>query len=482
MPYSFDLLDEEQKKKADQEDGQGPAPAMTGGGESFGAGSPQVQSLTSEKGTNQQGSGFVNLDKYMSANQGNQFGNQFTGKVQGDVTAAKDTLDKSANDFTDASNQGTTRWNDVKDPLNSIVGGAGDNTSADDVSKVKGWSNAQYQGPESFSGSQWGTQAQGATQKASQEAGALQTEGGRFALLDQFYGRPKYSMGEKTLDNAIVSSTPGVAARAQNLNNQGQQARANLGQETQDLNNTVTANKGATQEAAQNSRDAVSGARTGFDTDLQGRFKSYNDANDAYNHNLRSDIGDDELSADTLAAYGLKSGDNLYGVNLGNYLHDSPQANLGQFASDQDYAKYLALSQLAGDDPTELAAENRAQAGTADGMGRSSVDTGGLTRDIAAQKSAFEGNIAPLNQAVSQAQAAMPGLKQAADAAMNKASSLAASGVTGNSSRAPAGYDEAQKAADAAWAAYQAQVNKLQQAQAAIAQANSSYRTGRTVK
>lgn len=390
MPFSFDLLDQEQQKKKDQtEDGAQGAPAMTGGGDSFG-GSSSAPQPGAPKGTSQQGSGFVNLDKYMTANQGNNFGGQFTGKVQGDVNQAKQTLDSSATGFTDASNKGTTRWNDVGDTVKGIVDNAGDKTSPDDVSKFQGYAGSKYQGPDNFSGSAYGTKAQGALQKGSQEAGALQSEGGRFALLDQFYGRPKYTTGEKSLDNLLVQNTPGVAARSAGIDNQAKQLTASSGQTTQNLDNLATANRAATQDASKQTQDYLGNAKTGFQTDLDKRFSDYNAGNTAYNQARQGDISDDSLDADTLGLYGLSEGQNLYNVNLGNYLNTTPtQADEGQFASDQDYAKSLALSQLAGEDPSYLTAENRAHAGSGAGMGRDTVDTARLNKDIGDSQTAF---------------------------------------------------------------------------------------------
>lgn len=388
MPFAFDLLDEQQKKAQQQQQGEG-APAMTGGGASFGSGQAQ-SSGPAEKGTNRQGSGFVGLDQYMNANKGNKFGNQFTGKVQGSLDSAKQSLDQGAQGFTNASNQGSTKWNDVQGQVKGIVDNAGDGTTKDDAAKIQGYQTAKYQGPESFLGTSFGTQAQGSVQKASQQANALQSEGGRFALLDQYFGRPKYNMGEKSLDNLLAQNTPGVAARAQNIGAQAKQLSANAQNQNQQLDNLATANKQATADAAQQTVNYLNQAKTDFDTGLNSRYNDYKTSTQAYNDARRNDLSDDALDADTMSLLGLKEGDSLYNTNLSSYLKDSPMASLGQFASDQDYAKYMALSQLAGEDPTLLKADNRAKAGTAVGMGRATVDKNRLQSDIQASQTGYE--------------------------------------------------------------------------------------------
>ncbi len=414
MPFTFDELLDSQKKK-DQEDGETQgisAPAMTGGGETFQG--QQTQQAQQPQGVSKQGSGFVNLDKYLTANQNNNFGNQFTGKVQGDVNQAKQSLANNSQDFINASNQGTTRWNDAQPTVKSLVDNAGDNTSSQDVANFQKYSNAQYQGPDSFSGSAYGTKVQGANTKASQEANALQNEGGRFALLDQFYGRPKYNTGEKALDNLLVQNTPGVSARAQSIGNQAKQFTNDLGQKTGELNNVAVSNRQATSDVAKKAKDYVGNAVTGFQTDLGNRYKDYESNTKAYNDARVNDLSDDEFDSDTLGLLGLKEGQNLYDVNLSNYLKQNPMGSPGEFASDQDYAKYLALEQLSGEEPTLLSASDRAKAGTANG--KLGFDQDSLNRDILQSKSQYETQIAPVQRAIEESNAAQWEQQQQLDA------------------------------------------------------------------
>lgn len=394
MPYSWDLLDEQQAKK--NQDPNQPAPQMTGGGTSFSdAAASGTPSKPGQNPSASQGSGFVNLDKYMNANQGGGFGDQFTGKIQGDVDTAKQAQDKGAADFTDASNKGATKWGDVSDAATGLVQNAGDKTTADDAAKIKGWSGATYQGPTGFQDTAAGTQAQGATQKAAQEGQALQKEGGRFALLDQFYGRPQYTQGQKSLDNLLIQNAPGVAAKSNSISNQSQQLQGGLNQKTQDLNNLASANSAATQETAQKTKDLVSGSLKDFSTGLEGRYADYNKANADYNTGLEGDIGSGNITPEELSKLGLNSGDSMYNLNLRDYVNTTPaQANLSQFANDQDYAKYLALNQLAGEDPTELTAANRSQAGTAANLGRDTIDSARLATDRGAVKGQYDSEIA----------------------------------------------------------------------------------------
>jgi hypothetical protein len=404
-PFSFDLFDEQQSKKPGQDQQQAVAPSFTGGGQSFGGGTVQGSSQPEQKGVQTQGSGFVGLDQYMNANKGSNFGNQFTGKVEDSVGNAKQSLDQGAQDFTNASNQGAKKWNDVQSDVTKTVDNAGSGTSADDAKRIQDYAKAQYQGPTDFGGTTWGQKAQSAVSKAGQESNALQSEGGRFALLDQYFGRPSYNMGEKTLDNALVQNAPGVGAKAQFLDNQSKQLGADAGFKTQDLNNLAAQNRQATMDTAANTSKYLGDARTGFETDLKNRYNTYAQGVGDYNKAFEGDLSDDTLGADTLAASGLKEGDNLYGLNLSDYLQKGGPGTVGQFASDSDYARSLALAQLAGDDNSILSASDRAKAGTANG--KDGFDQSRLSKALADQKAAYEAESAstlnPLSEQVNNA-------------------------------------------------------------------------------
>lgn len=471
-PYAFDLIDEEKKKKEQEQQAQGEfgAPAMTGGGGSF----TQGASPSQEKGANQQGSGFVNLDNYLNANKGSNFGSKFTGNVQSSVDTAKGAINQGADQFSQASNQGATKWSDVQPKAQGMVSGAGDNTSQADADQFKAWSNASYQGPESFNSTAWGTRAQGAAQKAGQEAKALGTEGGRFALLEQYFGRPTYNTGQKTLDNALVQNTPGVAAKAQNLGNQAGALTSQYGQTAQSSNNLAASNRAATQDTAKNSKDLVSQARSDFGTDLQGRYDTYKADTGKWNDARRADIGDDTLDDDTRKLYGLNSGDSLYNVDLSKYLTDSPTASVGQFASDADYARYLALEKLAGEEPSGLLATDRAKAGSGASMGKVGVDTSRLKSDIASAQSGYASQNDSLNSQINQAQQQAAKLNDYITTVFaNGAGNVAGGGNTGTVSN---------KNLDAALAQRNALLQQLAQYKAQQEALARQYDVGRTVR
>jgi hypothetical protein len=353
-PFAFDPLDEEQKKKEQDQTAQVGAPAMTGGGETFGSNSAQFNAEPTQKGLNKQGSGFVNLDQYMNANKGNNFGQQVTGKVQDSVQGAKHSLDQAGQDFTQASNQGTTNWGDIGSTVSGIVDKAGSGTSADDVAKVRGYANVKYNGPTDFAGSAWGQQAQGSIRKAAQEGKALQSEGGRFALLDQYYGRPKYSSGEKTLDNLFIQNTPGVAAKSSAIGNQASLLANQAGVKNTELSNLAATNAQGTADTAQKTKDYVTNAASQLQGTLTDRLNAAKTKNAGDYDRLTQDIQNGTLSDEDYAMLGLAPGSAAAGIDLSKYLSKTDDPTLAQVASTDDYARAKALAQLAGEDDSSF--------------------------------------------------------------------------------------------------------------------------------
>lgn len=398
MPYVYDPLLEEEKNPQQQ----GQQAPMTGGGETFsgGAGGPAPSAPQQQKGTNRQGSGFVGLDQYMAANKGSQFGNQLTGKVADTVNTAKNQLTQGAQDFTNASNQGTTHWGDVGDEFKGIVDRAGKDTTDAQTQRAKQLESTAYTGPQSFYGTAGANQALGGIDKAKQQAGALQSDGGRFALLDQYFGRPTYSLGQKTLDNALVSNQVGVPAKSQALLNRTNQISEDAKQTGQGLENLVTSNRQAAADTAKNATDYAQGALGNFQTDLDKRYADFNTQNDTYNQSMRDMAGHLDPNAavrdqgDVYSLLGLSNNQNLYGLNdFSKYLQDPTQVSESQFASPEEAARYRALGDIASDNfqlPIDAS-----QAGTA-GTGRLTADKGGIQQALTQRHTAADqqtGNI-----------------------------------------------------------------------------------------
>jgi hypothetical protein len=398
MPYVYDPLEEEKNQPL------GGQPPMTGGGTTFAGGSSgPVVDQSQQKGANRQGSGFVGLDKYMAANKDSKFGNQLTGNVAGTVNTAKQGIEKGAQDFTQASNQGTTRWDDVGDEFKGIVDTAGAGTTQAQKDRAKSLESATYGGPDAYAGTAAANVAMGGVDRAKQEAGALQSEGGRFALLDRYFGRPSYSMGQKTLDNMLVTGTKGVPAKSQAIMNRANTLGEQANETGRGLENLVASNRQATQDAASQAKGYVGNSLATFQDNLNKRFSDYNAGNDAYNQQIRSAASNVDPAqatrdqADIYDILGIKGDENLYGLHdFSNYLTDPAKPTLSQFTSPEDAAKYKVLGELAGGD-FQLPIDEK-QAGTA-GNGRLTANKNQIQLDIDKRHAAADSQLGSIVQA-----------------------------------------------------------------------------------
>lgn len=200
---------------------------------------------------------FQNLNSYIDANQGNGFGSQFSGDVNKDVNAASTAQSQAADQFKSASDQATVKAdpNVISTALNDPYSYVQD---PNNVTAFQNQLNANYTGPSTLqdSGSAY-QQAAGATQKAQDTAQNAQTEQGRFALLDQYFGQPNYSQGQKSLDNLLVQNDPtaqqGIQQAAQNAQGQEQAFQ----KEQTDLSNYAAQNRGTTEATSNAARAAL---------------------------------------------------------------------------------------------------------------------------------------------------------------------------------------------------------------------------------
>lgn len=216
MPYYDDFQDEDELNNPS-------GPQLAGASQVVGGGQAQASNTAVPKGPTSSDR-FQNLNSYLDANKGNEFGENFASKVQGDVSKGAQAQTEASGQFQNLANAGAIGQNTslvdeaVTDPTKFIQ-------NQSKVDQFKQQRDAQYQGPNSFAdaGDLYQKTA-GATTKALDVAEKGQTEGGRFALLDSYFGRPEYSQGQKSLDNLLVSgnnnATQGLAQATQNARDQ----------------------------------------------------------------------------------------------------------------------------------------------------------------------------------------------------------------------------------------------------------------------
>lgn len=303
----------------------------------------------------QTGSGYQNLDKYLQTNSNNGFGGQLGQKVQGQVDMAKQGIQAGADQF----NSQVSSANKI--PAQSDVNSAIANPTGANASDFQNWENQSYSGPNSLadSASAWNKVNSGIS-TAGTQAQLLGTEPGRFTLLDSYFGRPNYSFGQKSLDNALVQNA-GVGGQTQAIQNQATALKAQGSQVSKDAQNTAAQRAGEVEQSAQGVRNAigidqngqvVTGDKAGaIGKEEAAATQALTDQNaqrQAAVKAIQSGAGSNYFDADQLTQLGLSAGDHPYNLNLNDYIKSNPDLTLDQSLSPDQRARIQALDSLAG--------------------------------------------------------------------------------------------------------------------------------------
>lgn len=362
------------------------------------------------------GSNYQNLDKYVSGNNPQQFGQQFYGNVQKDVDTAKKNQTDAASQFqqqvSSASQTPTT------DQVNQAIA----NPTSADAKQFQSWENQTYTGPHSLAESQdLNNKFWSGTQKANTNAQLAGSEPGRFTLLDSYFGRPDYGFGQKSLDNFLVQQS-GLGGQQKGLQNQAAQLMGQGKSQVDQLTNAASQAAGNVANSAQNVRNAIGVDANGqviVDPNAAGygaigkQYAAVNNSLTQANANrtnqwnqLTSHLASGQLTPEESQALGISNGQQLYGVDPSAYLHRGNSLTAQQVMTPEQQAQIQALSKLAG--VTDTFAANPLQAaGSA-----YSVDTSGLQNAVSGQQAAYTN--ATHNTQV-QNPWATPGLKNASD-------------------------------------------------------------------
>lgn len=387
MAYVADSYDDEEDKNGTSGD------QIAGGGNQVISSGPSSGSAAPAQAAGPtKSNSYQNLDDYLTANQGSSFGTDFAGKVQSDVAKGADAQNQASGAFKNSVDKSTVYNN--QDLTNQALANpssfVSDQGNVDQFAKQR---DATYGGPNSFADSSDLYQnAYGATKQGSDTAKAAQSEGGRFALLDNYFGTPQYNQGQKGLDNLLVQNNDaaqqGIAQARQNAD----QSMQNFNQTNQSLNNYATQGRGTTEATKNATRSALGIDSAGNYQAGQGALgTSVNDINktatdrktqadsllSGYQQSLKQPQGLSSLTPDQLSLLGLSQDDlvaptyeapqfmgsnnrntitemptintngGFLGASPGSYLSEAA-INPGTAASADQAARQRALEQLAG--------------------------------------------------------------------------------------------------------------------------------------
>lgn len=338
FPYN---QDEEQQKSAANISGSSTSFDLPGSG--------QVASVP--KGEKKSGS-WTNLNQYLNANK--EQAGDMASKVTGDI-------DVSATDASNKINEIKAKTPDLvqglsaEDIRNNYLNKA---DQLDDGQKVQyaGYkTNGGYTGPQSIYDVDGFNDAESVTSKADQKLKQSQTESGRQELLKDAYKRPTYTQGQSVLDNLLVQNDSAAKDQFNSVNQKWAGLTDLLNSARTDIDSRINENKS---NSLQN-KSLLPSVELSFVSDFMNpineRAQQFNSDSTKSINSVSKDLSDDKLATDTLAKLGLNEGQNLYDLNLNNYIkYDATQANANNVATANEKAKYAALMKLIGGDANQL--------------------------------------------------------------------------------------------------------------------------------
>ncbi len=381
MPY---FQDPDLKNDQDDEMNQ---PKISGAAPSVAPGSGK-QEQSKDKTTT--GSGFQNLDNYLKGDTAKQFGSQVVGNVQNTVSQVGKDQDKAAGQFKQTvDDQSKTPG---AEQIQSAIKNAGANTTADQAKQYQDWMKQSYQGPKSLAESQDAyAQFTGGTNKALAESNALGSEAGRFSLLDSYFGRPSYNFGEKSLDNLYVQQS-GQGKNIKNVQNQAASLQAEGAEKATDLQNYAGQAVAKVANSAEHARNEVGSALGQQYQQVQDKVAAANAQRKTDQSGIQQALATRSLTPEQMASLGIQGNPTLYNLDLNKYLTMGQDLTKNEVMTDQDRARYHALSQLAGttDDFTT---------GAAGPTAAYSFDANRLNQDVQATGRQYQNDIGnALNQ------------------------------------------------------------------------------------
>lgn len=371
MAFYDDENDDELNSEGQSSIATGPQSSTISG---QGSAPGQAPTRTPDKSGN-----FVGIKQYLDANkpQANKLGDQVAGVVTGQVDDARSKFG--------ALNSAADQQIKAVDPLDSNISGlissGAENLTSEQRQKAKDVSKAQYTGPKDATGlGGVYSDAMTADKKAKEALNNTATEEGRMGLIGQVNKAPR-TQGITTFDNALLQAGGGreklqnVATQNQDVRGlfdstiQGIQSRIGRGDDPNTPEDESSGAIGQSNKAQQDAYKKISDAMNAWKAGFQPKVSAAQSEMTAAQNRISPQLSGYELDQDVLDLLGLKDGDRTYGINLNDYLsqNSADQINASNLASSQDYARYGALADLAGVDPSEfiLNQGEASQAGTA---------------------------------------------------------------------------------------------------------------------
>lgn len=366
---------------------------------------------------------FQNLDSYLQAQQGNQFGQQVANKLQGEVDQANQARQNAEQTFKGQSDQNTVNYNPdvvnqtLQNPTQVLSQKDQTFSSPSTYDQFVKERDAQYKGPLSLSDTPaLYNQVFGTAQGAAQKANATGSEEGRFGLLTNYFNNPNYTQGQKSLDNLLLQGNDQTQQSFDTIRQNAQAAQQAAQNSAQNLQNYAATNKGTTEATAQKVKDTVNPEITNELGQYQNTLQqALNNQGAGYNQELaalkNTDPGQYQSIISKYGAapdlnYQLPKGYNevqgandsgYWGINnsqgLSSFYNRNQIPTLSSVTSADQQSKLNALQQLMNQAPTPF---DVSQAGTYNANLPGTFDVQGFNQALSDAKNAYLQREAPI--------------------------------------------------------------------------------------
>lgn len=406
MAFYSDEDEETQDPNAEQ-----PQVPQAGGSFIQGQGSASGSSAQAGAASAPQGSpdspgNFVGISKYIDANKPQTaklaqrvggFVNQQGVEATNALGGAKGQFDQDVAKNTISFNEGLL--GEVKDDPTKV---ASDAAKKAEILKMR---DAEYKGPSTLEETDYFQPVMQAVSKAKQTADNTKTVQGRGALLTDVQNQAgnKSSAGAATLDNALL----GTSDDAKRTLARSRDRVAGLDPQLQKAQSDAAAAAGqvkaGTDDIRAKTRAGLSQGVDALTSGLTARQADISKAQQASFDSLMADLADGKPDPDNLSTLGLRGGDRLWDVDLKDpkFVSKADAADIGSIANADEYAKYAALAELSGMDPTLLKQSDIGKAGTASNVGYK-VDQKALSTALAQKQQDYNQEASPISKELSE--------------------------------------------------------------------------------
>lgn len=291
------------------------------------------------------GSGFTNLQRYLSANQGNQLGQVVGGGIANAAQGVRSGITGAANQFqqgADAGNLASDANQQARaSVLQQISSGTNPQVTDDQAKQFATFRGGQYTGPRDLGDT---SKLQNQAANAESLGRGTATASGRQGLLQDFVGSPQYTQGQKSVDSYLLGQAPEIASARQKtlgLTNA-------IGRENQRASSVASQEQANAQKFGKETNTMIGGQLTG----IQGALANQATAAGAEDAAARQRFESGQRTAQDYATLGIDPGTHNFGVSLidPRWYSAAGAPTASQVANDTQRAQIGALAKLSGQD------------------------------------------------------------------------------------------------------------------------------------